>query len=128
MLVSLFLVGLGGALGSIARYLVSLALTSPDPYAFPIATFLVNLLGSLVIGFVTGLLADGDHPRMMQFWSKGFCGGFTTFSTFSLETFGLFENGRYAMAGANVVVSLACCLVGVFAGMALGHYVKRAFA
>lgn len=128
MLTSIFVVGLGGALGSILRYVLSVALASPDPAAFPLATFVVNFVGSVLIGFVTQLLTPQGNPLALNFWTKGFCGGFTTFSTFSLETWRLLENKHYGMAGVNVGVSLVVCLAGVAVGLALGSYVKRALA
>ena len=85
-------VGLGGALGAMGRYGISLL---PLKSAFPWLTLLTNVLGALVIGFVVGVTADNTaSPNTVLFWKTGVCGGFTTFSTFSLETLRLLEGGR----------------------------------
>ena len=111
-------VGLGGALGAAGRYGISLL---PLKSAFPWLTLLTNVLGALVIGFLVGVTADSNvSPNTVLFWKTGVCGGFTTFSTFSLETLRLLEGGQTAAgllyAGASVVL----CVAGVYAGEALG--------
>lgn len=116
-------VGLGGALGAVGRYGISLL---PLKSAFPWLTLLTNVLGALVIGFVVGVTAEGaDSPNTVLFWKTGVCGGFTTFSTFSLETLRLFEGGQTASgllyAGASVVL----CVAGVYAGELLGRALLR---
>lgn len=127
---SLALVGLGGALGSVARYGISLVLAHQTTQSFPWATLIVNIIGSFVIGFASILLAPAaaggqEHMKLAAFITKGFCGGFTTFSTFSLETYNLFEEGAYGQAGLNVGASLACCFIGVWAGVACAHALRR---
>lgn len=90
---SFLAVGLGGALGAMGIRLSLLPLKS----AFPWLTLLTNVLGALVIGFVVGVTADNTaSPNTVLFWKTGVCGGFTTFSTFSLETLRLFEDGQTA--------------------------------
>lgn len=117
----LFLVGLGGALGAIARYLVSLIPVKAD---FPLLTLLTNLLGAVLIGFLTGLLSvRGGKGEYMLFWRTGVCGGFTTFSTFSLEALNLLQQGKYGYGTAYIVLSVLLCLLGVF----LGERLARAF-
>ena len=116
-------VGLGGALGAVGRYGISLL---PLKSAFPWLTLLTNVLGALVIGFVVGVTADNAaSPNTVLFWKTGVCGGFTTFSTFSLETLRLFEGGQTASgllyAGASVVL----CVAGVYAGELLGRALLR---
>lgn len=127
---SLALVGLGGALGSVARYGISLALAQQTTQSFPWATLIVNVVGSFVIGFASTLLAPAaaggqEHMKLAAFITKGFCGGFTTFSTFSLETYNLFEEGAYGQAGLNVAGSLLCCFIGVWAGIMCAHAIRR---
>ena len=116
-------VGLGGALGAMGRYGISLL---PLKSAFPFLTLLTNVLGALVIGFVVGVTVEGTaSPNTVLFWKTGVCGGFTTFSTFSLETLRLFEGGQTASgllyAGASVVL----CVAGVYAGELLGRALLR---
>ena len=85
-------VGLGGAFGAMGRYGISLL---PLKSAFPWLTLLTNVLGALVIGFVVGVTADNTaSPNTVLFWKTGVCGGFTTFSTFSLETLRLSRAAR----------------------------------
>jgi len=116
-------VGLGGALGAMGRYGISLL---PLKSAFPWLTLLTNVLGALVIGFVVGVTADNAaSPNTVLFWKTGVCGGFTTFSTFSLETLRLLEGGQTGAgllyAGASVVL----CVAGVYIGELLGRALLR---
>lgn len=116
-------VGLGGALGAMGRYGISLL---PLKSAFPWLTLLTNVLGALVIGFVVGVTADNAaSPDTVLFWKTGVCGGFTTFSTFSLETLRLLEGGQTGAgllyAGASVVL----CVAGVYIGELLGRALLR---
>ena len=113
-----FFVACGGALGAAARYAVSLL---PVQGSFPVLTLATNLLGAVLIGFVVGLgSAGGMTPNQTLFWKTGVCGGFTTFSTFSLDALTLLESGRVAAGGAYMVLSLGLCLGGVLLGRALG--------
>ena len=119
---SFLAVGLGGALGAMGRYGISLL---PLKSAFPWLTLLTNVLGALVIGFVVGVTADNAaSPNTVLFWKTGVCGGFTTFSTFSLETL-LLEGGQTGAgllyAGASVVL----CVAGVYIGELLGRALLR---
>ena len=98
-------VGLGGALGAMTRFLFSLI---PNKMTFPIITFSVNLLGAILIGLIVGLSAAKGFPKgWLLFWQTGFCGGFTTFSTFSLDNFRLFREGKAGKAAANIFMNLA---------------------
>lgn len=112
---AILLVAAGGACGAVLRYLFSLL---PIPGAFPFVTMGINFLGSLVIGAVSEIALDESalSPQTVLFLKTGFCGGFTTFSTFSLETFDLIEQGRVWMAGAYAVTSVAVCIFGVYIG------------
>jgi fluoride exporter len=122
-------VALGSALGALARYGVSLsALTMLGP-AFAWGTLAANVLGSWLIGFYAALAGpDGRFrtgPVAQQFFMAGFCGGFTTFSIFSLETLLLLEAGRAPLAGVYVVTSVLLWLAAVWAGYALGRSMDR---
>ena len=86
-------VALGGACGAAARYAVSLL---PLRAVFPVLTLATNFLGALLMGVIVGMAGDRLSPGQTLFWKAGVCGGFTTFSTFSLETLTLLESGRLA--------------------------------
>ena len=111
-------VALGGALGAVARYAISLI---PVKSQFPVLTLITNILGAILIGFIVGITdKKGDtSPNAVLFWKTGVCGGFTTFSTFSLEAYKLFENKAYALGGVYVALSVCCCIFGVFLGKKL---------
>jgi CrcB protein len=117
---------LGGALGSLARYAIS-ALALPISRDLPWGTIGINILGSFIIGFFGTLtLAQGRYPvseNLRLFVMVGFCGGFTTFSSFSLQTLDLIRGGAMLRAGANIVLSVALCVAAV----ALGHFIAARF-
>ncbi len=122
---NIFLVGLGGCLGSIARYLsVAFVNRSLILAEFPYGTLIVNVLGCLVIGFLGGLAVNkqflSEHSRLFLF--TGILGGFTTFSAFSLETFYLMRTAHWALALLNVTAQL---MLGLGA-TALGYWVSKA--
>lgn len=107
-------VGMGGALGAMLRYAISLI---PNKTDFPIFTLLTNFLGAFLIGIVIGLTEKKDlSEKSILFWKTGVCGGFTTFSTFSLEAVTLIENGHTCMGIIYIVFSVALCLLGVVIG------------
>lgn len=114
---SILFVGLGGAIGAIGRYLISLFSVKGD---FPFLTLLTNLLGAILIGVVVGLAdSKANMPKdLILFLKTGVCGGFTTFSTFSLESLLLLENGKYFLGSVYIVASVSLCILGV----ALGKY------
>ena len=118
------MVALGGALGSVGRFGLGQALARFD--AFPYGTLLANVLGSLVIGICAGLLVceQSSKPAGL-FLMAGFCGGFTTFSAFSLQTFELLEQQAWLKAGGNVVLSVALCLLGTWLGFLLGQSLRK---
>jgi fluoride exporter len=122
-----FWVAVGGAIGSMARLWLGVKVTLLTGLAFPWGTILVNIIGSLVIGFVATL--TGPNGRVVvpvnaqAFVMVGLCGGFTTFSAFSLQTLELARDGRLLYAGANIVLSVVLCLGTV----ALGHWLATLF-
>lgn len=118
-MVEVLCVGFGGFLGSVGRYLLSLV---PVPGAFPVMTLVTNVIGAVVIGFVVALAdMSGLSPKAVLFLKTGVCGGFTTFSTFSLETVTLWQNGQLGLAGCYAALSVGLCVAGVVAGEALGR-------
>lgn len=104
------------------RYGISLL---PCKGEFPVLTLVTNLLGAVLIGFLAGLVSTVREPsnEMMLFWKTGVCGGFTTFSTFSLEAVQLFKKGRIGGGALYIVCSVVGCLLGVLAGMWLAKRV-----
>jgi CrcB protein len=111
-------VALGGALGALGRYLISLL---PVRTEFPVLTLATNIVGAMVIGFVVGIVESKNEisPNATLFWKTGVCGGFTTFSTFSLEAVGLIERQQYWQGGLYIVLSVCCCMAGVIVGKKL---------
>ena len=122
-----FWVALGGATGSVARLWLGVQVALLTGLGFPWGTILVNIIGSLVIGFVATLTGPNGRlavPIDLQaFVMVGLCGGFTTFSAFSLQTLELARDGRLLAAGANVMLAVVLCLAAV----ALGHWLATLF-
>ncbi|HMK04818.1 MAG TPA: fluoride efflux transporter CrcB [Ferruginibacter sp.] len=118
MLKNILLVGLGGGIGSILRYCSSLLINSKY---FPWSTFLVNIMGSFIIGLVIAFsLRDGSFSNNWKlFLATGICGGFTTFSAFSAENLTLFQNGKYGMAILYMILSFVLGIIAVFLGYQL---------
>jgi CrcB protein len=125
-----FWVGVGGALGSIARYWMALAVLALTGPAFPWGTILINILGSFVIAFfgtLTGVSgALNVHSDVRAFVMVGICGGFTTFSSFSLQTLDLAREGRLLYALANITASVVLCLAAVTIGYTVASYINSA--
>ena len=115
---SFVFVALGGAIGAMGRYAISLI---PVKTSFPLLTLITNILGAVLIGFIVGLVSTRNDvsPNTVLFWKTGICGGFTTFSTFSLEAFSLFENRKFVMGGAYVALSVILCIIGIMCGKRL---------
>jgi fluoride exporter len=115
MIRNFLLVGLGGALGSMLRYGTGLVIGSKN---FPLATLLINVAGSFVIGVVIAysLRSEPFADNWKLFLATGVCGGFTTFSAFSFENLQLLQNGKFAMFALYIAASLLLGLVAVWAG------------
>lgn len=120
---SFLFVALGGALGAVGRYGISLI---PVKTSFPVLTLVTNILGAILIGFVVGFATDREDvsQNAVLFWKTGVCGGFTTFSTFSLESYQLLENKSYVLAGVYILLSVVCCVVGIICGKKLAGLVR----
>ena len=117
---SFLLVGAGGALGAMSRYGVGMLVGRLWPMSFPLATLLINVIGSLAMGIFVGLMA-----RLLPAWQEearlfvavGILGGFTTFSSFSLDAIVLLERGALWQAVAYVLLSVVLCLIGLYLGL-----------
>lgn len=115
------MIALGGAVGSVTRYLLGGVIQRAVGMAFPIGTLVINVSGSFLAGFLLRyFMSVQTHPTLRAALIIGFCGGFTTFSAFTTETLGLFEGGEYARAALYVAASVALSLMAVFAGFAAG--------
>jgi len=114
----LLLIALGGAAGSVLRYLLGGRAQHFAPHGFPLGTLFVNVVGCFLVGMlVRQFMNIQTHNYLRALLVVGFCGGFTTFSTFSMETVGLIEGGEYSRAVAYIALSLTLCLTATFAGM-----------
>ena len=117
-----FLISLGGAIGTAARFWISGLVAQRFGQTFPFGTLVVNVTGSFFIGMFAALTdPDGRwlvSPTFRQFFMIGICGGYTTFSSFSLQTLTLAQEGEWLRAGANSIASFALCLFAVW----LGHF------
>lgn len=119
----LLAIAAAGALGSVLRFVMSQGINQWTGIKFPLGTLCVNVLGCLLIGFLSMLFIE--RLATLPIWRAailiGFLGGFTTFSSFSLDTFNLFEQGYLAGALLNVVSSLVLCLLATVIGVYLGR-------
>ena len=123
------IIALGGALGSVARFALNGVVSSQFGSTFPWGTLLINVTGSFFIGFFFSLTEPGgrvfasSHTR--QFFMTGICGGYTTFSSFSLQTLNLAREGVWFRAGANTIGSVVACLVAVWLGHLCASYLNQ---
>jgi CrcB protein len=115
----ILMVALGGALGSVVRYMVAGAVQPAWWPGFPFGIFVVNITGGLVMGLITALAALKLNltPEMRAFLTTGILGGYTTFSTFSLDSAMLMERGAYVQAAAYVTGSVVLSILALFAGL-----------
>jgi CrcB protein len=117
------MVAIGGALGSMARLWVSTLVTDRVTETFPLGTLIVNITGSFIIGLLAGMFRSGASSSARAFLMTGICGGYTTFSSFSLQNLQLLQSGNYYYAGLNTALSLLLCMVGVWVGYIFGSIV-----
>jgi CrcB protein len=128
---SYFWVALGSALGGVGRFWMSGAIAERIGSTFPWGTLLVNISGSFVIGVLAALTAPEGrlglkfHPWVFHFLMMGVCGGYTTFSSFSLQTLTLAQGGEWLATMGNILASVALCLIGVWAGWVVGMLLNR---
>jgi fluoride exporter len=115
MLKNFLLVGLGGGIGAMLRYFFSSIIKHNT---FPYNTLLINIAGSLLIGIVFGLTerSNAISEQLKLFLATGICGGFTTFSAFSVENMQLIRDGNYVTGAVYIFASVALCILAVFAG------------
>jgi fluoride exporter len=111
------LVFIGGGFGSLVRYGISVSLKN-YAWAFPFSTLISNVLASFIIGILTGIALKGALSNEQKIlFATGFCGGFSTFSTFSNETLQLFQQGQVFLAAINIAASIVFCLLATFWGL-----------
>ncbi len=126
-----FWVGLGGALGSMLRFWLSILISRQFGETFPWGILAINVMGSFVIGVLAAFTnPDGPVPPSSrifatQFLMIGLCGGFTTFSSFSRDTLRLLQDRQWLFAGGNVMLSVALCLLAVWLGYFLGSFATQ---
>ena len=115
---------IGGGFGSLSRYGIAVLLKAYS-IDFPLATLSVNIIGSLILGFAVALFWNKApmHDTLKLAITVGFCGGLTTFSTFSWETFDLIKNGEFLLAFLYAVISVIVCLLAISLGAFLSKYV-----
>jgi CrcB protein len=111
-MLNLFLIFIGGGIGCLARYGVSKLILAAPEQQFPLATLLSNVLSVLVMGLALAFFAEKMQSETVRaFVIVGFCGGFSTFSTFSFETLELFRKGNYLFAAGNILLSIMLCMI-----------------
>lgn len=122
---SLLFVFLGGGLGSVVRYALGRWINSTHTSNFPFGTLAANVIACLTLGVLIGL---ADHRQMLSpnarlFWAVGFCGGFSTFSTFSHETLTLIQGGFSTISIIYVIISLLLCVAAIYLGLLAGEQI-----
>ena len=115
-MINYLLVSLGAAIGGGLRFGISRYTYKILPVTFPYGTLIVNVIGSFLIGIIMFYLDPKEliTPRLRLFLTVGFCGGFTTFSTFSYESFSLFRDSQFILAGLNIIFNVLVCLTGIY--------------
>jgi fluoride exporter len=119
-------IALGGALGSVGRFWLAETIMRRTEGPLPWGTIIVNITGSFIIGVLAAMAqVEGRWlatPSARQFLMIGVCGGYTTFSSFSLQTLNLAREGQWLAVGANILLSVVLCLLGVWLGYLLGSW------
>jgi fluoride exporter len=117
-------IALGAVVGASARYSLSGFITKLLPSSFPYGTLIINITGSLLLGFFLAWTSEQVliDPRWRLLIAIGFCGSYTTFSSYAFETFALGEQGQWLLMGLNVIASNLLCLISVLAGAALARW------
>src|SRR5258706_8892176 len=119
-------IAIGGALGSVGRYWLNGIVSAKFGETFPLGTLAINVIGSFIIGVFAALtlpegrMSSDSRAFTTQFVMIGICGGFTTFSSFSLQTINLLRDREWLYAGGNVLLSVAVCLIATWLGYLLG--------
>lgn len=118
------LIGSGGILGSLARYMLGKVISERSSTAFPLGTFIINITGALLLGIVTSL---GNNGKIYLFWGNGFLGAYTTFSTFMYEGFNLFQDKEKLNAFTYILGSLIIGVIGFAVGIKFGVFIKALY-
>lgn len=119
-MIECIIVGAGGFVGAVCRYLIGM-IPLKEGCAFPIKTLMINIVGSFMIGIVVALASETDflNPRTVLFLKVGICGGFTTFSSFTLESADLIKSGKMQLAVIYTILSIILGVLAVFAGQGI---------
>lgn len=119
-MIECIIVGAGGFVGAVCRYLIGM-IPLKEGCAFPIKTLMINIVGSFMIGIVAALASETDflNPRTVLFLKVGICGGFTTFSSFTLESADLIKSGKMQLAVIYTILSIILGVLAVFAGQGI---------
>lgn len=119
MIKTLLLIGIGGGTGSILRYLTSLLTAKYFEGSFPLGTFIANIVGCLLIGIFLGMFTEKEDSQLVMLFVIGFCGGYTTFSSFAYENLDLLQSGNYSTAFLYIAGSVLISLFAVWVGLSM---------